>query len=62
MISKKKYNPEEWKSEAEAAQILGIKVQTLQNKLSMGKIPEKAVIRPLVGKKLYHMPTLLNLN
>lgn len=58
----KKYNPEEWKTQAEAAEILGVKPRTLIVKASTGKIPEKAIIRPIVGKKLYHIPTLLNLN
>lgn len=58
----KKYNAEEWKTQEEAARILGVKPRTLIVKASTGKIPEKAIIRPIVGKKLYHIPTLLNLN
>jgi len=58
----KKYNPEEWKTREETAKILGVKPRTLIVKASTGRIPEKAIIRPIVGKMLYHIPTLLNLN
>lgn len=58
----KKYNPEEWKTQEETAKLLSIKPATLRDNLSRGKIPEKAVARPIIGKPLYHIPTLLNLN
>lgn len=42
MTPKKKYNPEEWKSQEEAAKILGIKPSTLRDNLSRGKIPRES--------------------
>lgn len=55
----KKIKKEEWKPEAEAAEILGVAVRTLQQYKSRGKIPECAYTRPIAGRPEYHIPTLM---
>jgi hypothetical protein len=50
---------EDWVTEEEAAKFLGIKVQTLWNKHSLGKIPASAYKLTILGKRVYQKSKLL---
>ena len=51
----------EFINEREAAQLLGIKVRTLQNYVCTGKVPERIITRGVTGDKFYHRPSLIGL-
>jgi len=57
--TKKHYT--EYVSEKTICDLLGLKVNTIQNYVCTGKIPESAIQRSCVGIRTYHLPTILGL-